>query len=147
MGSRRNQRPLQVIPIAMFQFGKAAFLLIVAALLWLSPDSLPHSAAFSQVLFIAAHGKNLPGVLVPIFGCYVAYVGFGLLQLRPSIRRTLAISSAITIAVSLNRLGVFGEVSVTNTFQRQALYVLILLDLAVYIYLVYHPEIVRSFKN
>ncbi len=131
----------------MFQFVKAAFLLTVAALLWLSPESLPHSAAFTQVFFIAAHGKDLPGVLVPIFGCYVAYVGVGLWKLRPSIRRTLAVSSAITIAVSLNRLGVFGETGVTDSFQRQALYVLILLDLAVYIYLVYHPDIVRSFKR
>jgi hypothetical protein len=147
MEPQRVQRPLPVIFIALFQFSKAAFLLIVAAFLWLSPESLPHSGAFSQVLFIAAHGKDLSGVLVPLFACYVAYVGWGLLRLRPSIRRTLAVSSAITIAVSLNRLGVFGESSVTNDFQREALYMLILLDLAVYIYLVFHPEIARSFKG
>ncbi len=147
MGRHRVYRPFQVILIAMFQFAKAAFLLIVTALLLLSPGSLPHSAAFAQLLFIAAHGKDLSGILVPIFGCYVAYVGFGLLQLNPYIRRTLAVSSAITIAVSLDRLGLFGEATVTNSFQREALYVLILLDLAVYIYLVYHPEIVRSFKR
>jgi hypothetical protein len=147
MAPPRIERPLQIIPIALFQFAKAAFLLVVATLLWLAPASLPNSAAFTQVLFIAAHGKDLPGVLVPIFGCYVAYVGFGLLQLKPSIRRNLAISSAITIAVSLNRLGVFGDASVTNRFQREALYILILLDLAVYIYLAFHPEIVRSFKQ
>jgi hypothetical protein len=141
------ERPFQVTLIAIFQFAKAAFLLVVAALLWLSPESLPHSEAFTQVLFIAAHGKDLPGVLVPIFGGYVAYVGLRLLQLKPSVRRTLAVSSAITVAVSLNRLGVFGDASVTNSFQQQTLYVLILLDLAVYIYLVFHPEIVRSFSR
>jgi hypothetical protein len=131
--------------IAGFQFMKAAFLIIVAGFLWLAPDALPNSAAFSQLLVIAAHGKDLSGYLVPVFACYVIYVGVGLLKLRPSIRKNLALSSAITICVSLQRLGVFGDTDMTNQFDRQTLYILILLDLAIYIYLAFHPEIIRCF--
>ncbi len=139
-------RPLPVIFIACFQFLKAGFLLTVAGFLWLAPDQLPNSAAFSKMLFIAAHGKDLSGVLVPIIGCYVAYVGVGIFRMRPSVRRTLAISSVITICLSLRRLGLFGESTVTSRTDRQTLYILILLDLVIYIYLAFHPELVRCFK-
>jgi len=144
---KRVDRPTPVILIASFQFLKAGFLLTVAGFLWLAPDLLPSSAAFSKMLFIAAHGKEISGVLVPVFGCYVAYVGVGIFKMRPSIRRTLAISSAITICLSLRRLGVFGgESTITSQLDRQAVYILILLDLAIYIYLAFHPELVRCFK-
>ncbi len=139
-------RPRAVTLIAAFQFLKAAFLLVVAAFLWLAPDALPHSEGYSQVLFIAAHGKDLSGILVPIFACYLIYIGFGLVRLRPSVRTNLAISSAITIALSLQRLGLFGESDMTSVLDRQTLYILILLDFAIYIYLVYHPGITKSFN-
>jgi hypothetical protein len=140
MGPKRVERPTPVILIAMFQFLKAGFLLGVAGFLWLAPNSLPNSAAFEQMLFIAAHGKNISGVLVPIFGCYLIYIGVGLIRLRPGIRKNLALSSAITICGSLWKLGLFGESHMTSQFDRQTFYILILLDFA------YHPEIVRCFK-
>ena len=133
--------------IASFQCLKGAFLLIVAALLWLAPYALPRSATFSKLLVIAAHGRDLPGILIPVFGCYLIYIGVGLLMLRPGVRTNLAISSAITIALSLQRLGLFGESDITNILDRQTLYILILLDFAVYIYLAYHPGITRSFNH
>jgi hypothetical protein len=145
--ARRIDRPTPVILIACFQFLKAGFLLTVAGYLLLAPDLLPHSIAFTKMLFIAAHGRDASGVLIPVLGCYVAYVGVGIFNMRPSIRRTLAISSAITICLSLRRLGVFGEATVTSPFDRQAVYILILLDLAIYIYLAFHPELVRCFKE
>jgi hypothetical protein len=147
MRPKHRDRPTAVILIALFQFAKGAFLLIVAAFLWLTPEALPNSAAFSRMLFIAAHGKDLSGILVPIFGCYLVYIGFGLLWLRPSTRTNLAISSAITIALSLQRLGLFGESDMTDLLDRQTLYILILLDFAIYIYLVYHPAITSSFNR
>ncbi len=147
MGPRSVERPFAVILIATFQFVKAAFLLTVAAFLWLDPDALPHSQGFTEMLFIAAHGKDLSGFLVPAFGVYVAYIGVSLLRLRPRTRRNLAVSSAITVAVSLQRLGLFGESSMTSEFNRQTLYILILLDFTVYVYLAFHPEIARTFKQ
>ena len=147
MRSQHIDRPFPVVLIATFQFIKAGFLIAVSAFLWLAPNYLPHSAAFTKMLFIAAHGKDVSGYLVPIFGAYVAYVGCGMYMMRPSTRTTLAISSAITVAVSLGRLGVFGDTTMTDQLDRQALYILILLDLAIYIYLAFHPEIVRSFES
>jgi len=147
MQPRPVDRPFQVVLIASFQFLKAAFLIGVAAYLWLAPNSLPNSIAFSQMLFIAAHGRDVSGYLVPIFGAYVAYVGWGIYRMRPSTRTTLAISSAITVAVSLQRLGIFGDTTMHDQLDRQTLYILILLDLAIYIYLVFHPEIVRTFDS
>ena len=140
-------RPFQLILIASFQFLKAGFLLTVAAIAWLAPNTLPHTTAFSQMFYIAAHGRSPSGVLIPIFGLYVAYVGVGLLRLRRRIRRNLAISSVFTICLSLWRLGVFGESNLTSQFDRQTLYILVLLDLAVYLYLAFHPEVTRSFKE
>ena len=116
-------------------------------MLWLAPNSLPNSIAFSQMLFIAGHGRDLSGILVPVFGVYVAYVGVGIYTMRPSVRRTLALSSAITIALSLQRLGLFGETTMWDPLDRETLYILILLDFAIYIYLVFHPEIIRTFET
>jgi len=147
MRPHRVDRPVPVVLIATFQFLKAAFLLAVAGFLWLAPASLPNSAGFSQLLFIAAHGKELSGYFVPVFGCYLIYIGIGLLRLRPGVRINLAISSVITIAVSLQRLGLFGETGATTNLDHQTLYILILLDLVIYIYLVFHPEIVECFKS
>jgi hypothetical protein len=147
MRPQRVDRPFAVFLIAGFQFLKAGFLLAVAVYLWLGPEGLPHTEAFSELFFIAAHGKNLPGVLVPVFGCYVAYTGFCLLRLKRSTRRALALSSAITICVSLDKLGLFTGDGVTSPVHQETLYILILLDLAVYIYLAFHPEIARSFNR
>jgi hypothetical protein len=145
MSQKLADTPFQVFPIALFQFAKGAFLLVVAGFMWIAPDSLPNSEAFSEMLFIAAHGKDLTGYLVPIFGCYLIYIGVGLL--RPSTRTNLAISSAITIALSLQRLGLFGETTMRDQLDRQTLYILILLDMAIYIYLVYHPAITSGFDQ
>jgi hypothetical protein len=147
MLSTRVRPPFQVVLIAVFQFLKAGFLLFVAGYLLVAPESLPHSAEFSQVLTIAAHGKDLTGILVPAFGFYLIYIGVALLLLRKRTRRNLAISSVITICVSLDRLGIFGDTSLTSQFDRETLYILILTDLAVYIYLAFHPEINRTFNR
>jgi hypothetical protein len=147
MPSHSIDRPFQVVLIASFQFLKATILIGAAALLWFAPDVLPHTIAFSELLYIAAHGKDLNGYLVPIFGAYVAYVGWGIFTMRPGTRQTLALSSAITIAVSIYRLGYFGGPGISGTLDRESLYILMLLDLTIYIYLVFHPEIVRSFGS
>jgi len=144
---RPLHRPFQIVLVSGFQFLKGGFLLLVAGFLWLAPDQLPNSEAFSQMLLIAAHGKTLPAILVPAFGLWVCWVGFGLWRMRRRVRRNLAISSVLTIALSLQRLGLFGESSMTSEADRQSLYILILLDLAVYIYLAFHPAITRSFEQ
>src|SRR5580658_4432203 len=116
MPSARVRVPFQVILIASIQFAKAAFLLIVSGFLLFAPDLLPQSGMFNQMLVVAAHGKNVSGVLVPIFGFYLIYVGVQLLRLRRATRRSLAISSVITICASLQRLGLFGETGMTSYF-------------------------------
>jgi hypothetical protein len=139
--------PPAVMLIAVFQFAKAAFLLIVSLMLWVAPEALPHTEGFEQLLYVAAHGRSVSGVLVPVFGCYVAYVGWGLVRLRKRVRRNLAISSALTIGLSLQRLGVFGDTDMHGQLDRQTLYILILLDLMVYIYLTFHPDITKAFTR
>jgi hypothetical protein len=147
MRPQKVERPFQVVLIAMLQFAKGGFLLVAAAFLKFSPNSLPHPEAFSQMLYIAARGKELNGILVPAFGLYLIYIGIQLLRLRRATRRNLAISSALTIALSLQRLGIFGESNMTSHFDRQTLYIIILLDLTVYIYLTFHPEITKAFNQ
>jgi hypothetical protein len=140
-------RPLPVLLIVGFQYLKAAILLTVTAFLWLAPDALPYSDTFSQVLFIAAHGKKLPSFLVPAFALYVGFIGWRLWNLRPKTRRNLAISLSITIALSLQRLGLFGQTDLHSPIDRESLYILILFDLAIYIYLAFHPAIAESFDE
>jgi len=140
-------RPLSLLLIACFQSLKGLFLLLVAAFLWIAPDSLPNSQTFTEFLYIAAHGKDLTGYLVPVFGAYLVYVGYGLFTLRPSVRSNLSISCAITIALSLQRLGLFGQTATTNYLDRETLCILILFDAAIYIYMVFHPEIANSFAR
>ena len=147
MPLRMVDRPLALLFIAAFQSVKGSFLLIVAAFLWIAPDALPNSQTFTEFLYIAAHGKNVSGYLVPIFGAYLVYVGYGLFTLRPSVRTNLSFSCAITIILSLQRLGLFGQTATTNYIDRETLYILILFDFAIYIYMVFHPEIASSFER
>jgi hypothetical protein len=147
MPQTRAHAPFQIVLIAAFQFIKAGFLLCAAALILLDPNAVRDSDTFSQLLVIATRGKNLSGILLPALGFYLIYIGFGLLRMRKKTQRNLAISSVITICGSLQRLGVFGEASLISWFDRETLYILILLDLAVYIYLAFHPDITGSFDN
>ena len=147
MPSRQFDRPLALLLIAVFQSAKGCFLLFVAAFLWFAPDALPNSQTFTEFLYIAAHGKELTGYLVPVFGAYLVYVGYGLFTRRPSVRTNLSLSCAITIALSLQRLGLFGETATTNYVDRETLYIFILFDAAIYIYMAFHPEIASSFQR
>ena len=141
------EKPFALYLIAAFQSLKGCFLLLVAALLWIAPDALPNSQTFTEFLYIAAHGKDLTGYLVPVFGAYLVYVGYGLFTLRRSVRTNLSLSCAVTIGVSMQRLGVFGYAGSISYLDRETLYILILFDSAIFIYMVFHPEIAGSFKS
>ena len=144
---RYVEKPFALYLIAAFQSLKGGFLLLVAALLWIAPDALPNSQTFTELLYVAAHGKDLTGYLVPIFGAYLVYVGYGLFTLRPSVRTNLIISCAVTIGVSMQRLGLFGYSGYLSNLDRETLYILILFDSAIFIYMVFHREIASSFRN
>jgi hypothetical protein len=126
---QRVRRPLPVSLVALFQFSKAGFFLLAAALLYFAPYAVRDShldisgfTAFisadgSAMVSLAAdqlYGRNPLGlsvrVLAAIFillGCWLVYMGWGLWRLKSWARTTRIGVSAIQAILALRLLLVY----------------------------------------
>jgi hypothetical protein len=111
---------LSVTLIALLQFSKAAFLVIIAMFLWRSPATLHGSNDVGPLVYIAADGFCLPMLalwpailiatvfdahpdaysfvlLVPALAIYPAVVGWGLWHVRKWAHKTLIATSMLAL--------------------------------------------------
>lgn len=143
-------RPIQVTIIALVQFLKAAILILIPTLGWLDPNATHYSPALTQIVYVASRGRELPGILMPLIGFYVAFLGMGLWKLRPGARRNVLLGSLFTIMISLARLGVFdtllGLRITQSPAEQQTVMIIILFDAAIFLYLAFHHDITLSFR-
>lgn len=144
------RRPVQVTVISLFQFGKAAILLLIPALALLYPRAIRDTPFLGQLIFVATRGRNLPGMLMPLIGLYVGWIGYGLWHLKDGARRNVLLGSLVTIVVSLIRLGVFDVLLGTGLLHsiagQQTVMIVTLFDSVIFIYLAFHPDITASFS-
>lgn len=145
----RRCRPTSLTLIALFQFGKAALLILVALLSWLGyAGTLDYIPNLKDLLFIASHGKDPHGWMLVVFGCYAAAIGRGIWNLRRWARNSLVFTSLCMLVLWLAHHD-FGTALPTmpgiGRVSSQTVYLLLLFDLVIFLYLKFHDDTVRSF--
>jgi hypothetical protein len=142
------ERPFPVTVIAHFQFVKAAFLLGVAALLQFVPDAVHSMPLLPFFLYVAAHGRDTHGFLLPIAGLFVGFVGYGLWRLKPWARRSLIVSTAFMLILWGHRFftdRMEGVVTLKTPHEQQTVAMVLFLDAVVFLYMVAYDDIPRAF--
>lgn len=133
----KTQRSLPVTLIAIYQFGRAAILLLTGALVVSNPDfDLDSSPLLQSLIFIVSRAKigstaeaNTVAIRLLVLGVWIAILGVGCLMLQQWARRSL-LGTSLWGIYRLGRLLLFlGVVGYTMPMQTQVLYgILVFLD-------------------
>lgn len=143
-------RPFPATAIALLQFAKAAFLGLVAVTARFNPDALRSIPSLPALVYLAAHGRDVAGPLLPFVAIYTAVIGWGIWRLWRWARKSLVISSGLMVGLwtrkfILDRMA--GEQSFRSTEEQQAIFFLLFLDLVVIAYLAFYDDIPRAFEQ
>jgi hypothetical protein len=144
------ERPFPVTLIALFQFAKAWFLLLVVVIARVVPDALRSVPGLSAFLYFAAHGRDTRGPLLPLVGVSVALIGCGLWRLWRWARRSLIFSSGLMVALWAYRFfndWTAGQVTFRTPLEEQAVYFLVFLDLVIVAYLAFYDGVPQAFEE
>jgi len=151
----QTKLPLPVVLIALFQFAKATVLLGVFWMMTKAPEMLEGSHLSPLLVFIAAHGKVPQGPVVAVLAIYPIVIGAGLLLTIPWARRTLMVTSGLTIALWIRTLLMNQMLSSDNPLQQnmqmssdqqQAILALLLTDALVLFYLWMGKGVQKAFS-
>ena len=145
------QRPFPVTLMAFFQFAKAGFLIFIA---WLSLAghygrlaSIPN---LQDLTFLASHGKDPKGMLLLFLGLYAGAIGLGLWRLRRWARNSLVFSCGLMMVLWLSHHDFGTQILVMPAItevEQQTVYILLLVDFAIFMYLKFNSEIASCFKR
>ncbi len=151
----RRVRPHPVTLIASFQFFRAGFLLLVAALVWEYPDVRSWSSlTLWELFYIASSVGGPPGILTPILAVYFAAVGLGLWNLQRWARTTVLVTCGIQAAMWLRYLLMAPALDWALDhkshmpkpgFEQSSIYGLIFLDMVFFCYLAAYPGVAHAF--
>jgi hypothetical protein len=144
-----TRRPAPLTLIALFQFTKGAFLVFVAALPWIGhAGGLADIPNLNDLIFLASHGKDPHGFLLVVLGLYAAAIGLGIWKLRRWARNSLVFTSLLMIVLWLAHHD-FGTALPTmpgiSRVESQTVYLLLLFDFVIFMYLKFHHETARCF--
>jgi hypothetical protein len=142
-------RPFSVTLLSIFQFSKAVFLIMVAALAWLGlADTLSTIPRLHDLIFLAAHGKDPHGLLLLALGIYGAFVGQGLWNLKRWARNSLFYNALFMLVFWFMHQD-FGTKLIlmpgAERVEHETIYVLLLIDSAIFIFLTFHSDAAHSF--
>jgi hypothetical protein len=143
------RRPLPLALIVLFQFLKATFLVFVAVLPWTGHESrLAYIPNLRDLIFLASHGKDPNDLALLVLGLYAAAIGYGLWNLRRWARNSLVFTS-LTMLVLWFAHRDFGTALPTmpaiSRVATQTVYILLLLDFFIFMYLKFHDDTARCF--
>ena len=142
-------RPASLTMIALFQFSKASFLILIAAVSWLGyAGTLTYIPNLKDLLFIASHGKDPHGIMLVVFGSYAAAIGNGIWKLRRWARNSLVFTSLCMLVLWLVHHDFDTSIPTMPGIARvrnQTVYLLLLFDFVIFMYLKFHHETARCF--
>lgn len=151
----RKTRPGLVTLIALFQFFRAVFLLLVAALIWIYPDMKFGSLTFWEIVYVASNGAGKPGFLTPVIALYAAVIGWGLWSLNKWARNLLMVTSGLSAFRWIRYFAMDWAVSGTEVsrnlpslkpgFEQQSVYLLVALDALIFCCLAFYPDVAEAF--
>jgi len=145
----RAIRAIPVTAIAVFQFSKALFLLLVAGMAWLGLEGkLAAIPKLRDLVFLASHGKDPHGILLFVLGASAAWVGVGLWRLKRWARNTMVYNGAFMLIFWLAHhdfgtplIVMPGAASVAHF----TIYLVLAIDLTIFCFLKFHGGIDQSF--
>jgi hypothetical protein len=141
--------PLAIIVV--FQFMKAAFLVLVAVLPWTGHASrLARMPDLRDLIFLASHGKDPNSFVLLVLGLYAYAIGYGLWNFKRWARNSLVFTS-LTMLVMWFAHYDFGTAMITmpaiSLVETQTVYLLLLFDFFIFMYLKFHNETARCFPK
>ncbi len=149
-----RQRPTPVTLIALFQFFRAAILLIVASVIWSYPGQRWGPTAFWVLFYIVSNGGGPPGIFAPFLAAYYVVVGYALLKLRKWARNILVVTSGFVSLMWIRHLLLNEVVKGTSFFrqlkpgfEQQCVYGLIFVDGMIFLFLAFYPGVAEAFKE
>jgi hypothetical protein len=150
-----NNRPFTVTLIALFQFCKAGFLVVLLVLIGIYPDMRFGSETFWEIVYVASNGAGKPGLLTPLIAIYAAVIGWGLWSLNKWARNLLMVTSGLSALRWVRYFGMNWAVSGTEVsrtfpslksgFEQQSVYLLVALEVLVFCCLAFGPDVAEAF--
>jgi hypothetical protein len=142
-------RAIPVTAIAVFQFSKALFLLLVAGMAWLGLEGkLAAIPKLRDLVFLASHGKDPHGILLFVLGASAAWVGLGLWRLKRWARNTMVFNGAFMLIFWLAHQD-FGMplfvMPAAASVEHFTIYLVLAIDLTIFCFLKFHSGIDQSF--
>lgn len=151
----RQERPPAVTAIAVYEWPRAAILLLVLIYLLMAPDQRLAPTTRVKFLTYVVAGHNLPPaplvpIILPVLAVYFIAVGAGLWMLKSWARNLLIVTSGLTVVlwVRYYALRAILHGSVLNShLQHDAVLILVLLDSLVFCLLTFSPGVRDSFRR
>jgi hypothetical protein len=142
-------RPLPLTLIILFQWLKAAFLVLVVSLSWTGHENrLANIPDLRDLIFLASHGKDPKDLVLFGLGLYAAAIGYGLWNFRRWARNSLVFTSLLMLVLWFAHHD-FGTALPTmpaiSMVETQTVYLLLLLDFFIFMYLKFHHDTARCF--
>ena len=144
-------RPAPVTLMALLQFLKGAAMILIALPPLLGHEgSLAYIPDLRDIIFLASHGRDPHGLLLLLLGIYATMIGRGLWMLKRWARNSLMGTSGVMLVLWLahNNFGtpIFSMPAISEV-ESQTVYILLLIDFAVFLYLKFHTETYLAFPK
>lgn len=150
---QRRKRPVVVTLIALLQFFRSGFILLVVLSTWLIPDAHLYSRLDVKVLtYIFARQNPSSPILImtimPLIAVYLSAIGLGLLFLKKWARNALIATSGMTVLLWVRRFmfdWALGNATLATTLQQQTIFIVIAIDGLVFCCLAMYPDVAAAF--
>ena len=150
-----QERPPAVTAIAVYEWSRAAILLLVLIYLLMAPDQRLAPTTRVKFLTYVVAGHNLPPaplvpIILPVLALYLVAIGAGLWMLKNWARNLLIVTSGLTVVLwiryfALSAILHYGILQ--PHLQRDAVLILVLLDSLVFCQLTFSPGVREPFRQ
>jgi len=143
------RRPMPLSLIVLFQSLKATFLILVCVITWTGHENrLANIPELRDLIFLASHGKDPKDLVLLVLGLYAAAIGYGLWNFRRWARNSLVFTSLLMLVLWFAHYD-FGTALPTmpaiSLVETQTVYILLLLDFFIFMYLKFHHDTALCF--
>jgi hypothetical protein len=141
-------RPGAVILISLYEFARAALILVAAAAIWIRAHNPPSSDAAQAMSYAALGGLTVAVALA--LAAYSLVIGWGLWTLRKWARNILLASSGISSAYWIRHLVITAALSGVQGsrlfhLERQSSYMSAAINVLIFLFLMFAPGIDETF--
>ena len=149
---RGSGRPTIVTLIALYEFFRAAFILLILLTTRFDPNAYLASRLDAQVLTYVVTRHDISTyanpLIMPVVAGLVFSMGLGLWLRKKWARNSLMIASGTSVVLWLRRFSLdwaFGQTTLKTPAGQQSVYAVILIDVLIFMCLAFYPDVAESF--